>query len=253
MKISRRKNSRQEKRGVRREISIGPKVFTRLHPKLEIIFFSVEQADNRSKAQESAHLLKEVEKAIRLTFHKESIKSHLLIAPWSVAQQEFGEEAKHYQTSVEHLIKDVLQGKNLETQTAITNLVRYISLKYLIPLAVDDWKKINGNLQFDVVSGRKKTDSLHRWNVHYKLKKGDVYYHDDNQVLGAKLDFWKNVQTLPTPETNEALIHLEILPPIQKEMEKRIVEEMTSLIETFCKGKVKVYTLNKRKRSAVIS
>lgn len=251
MKISRRKNSRQEKRGVRREISIGPKVFTRLHPKLEIIFLSVEQADNRSKAQESAHLLKEVEKAIRLIFHKESIKNQMLIAPWSVAQREFGTEAKHYQTSVEHLIKDVLQGKNLETQTTITNLVRYISLKYLIPLAVDDCAKIKGNMQFDVVSGRKKTGSFHGRNFQ-RMKKGDVYYHDDIQVLGAKLDFWKNSKTLPTPETSEALIHLELLPPITKDMQKEIVSELKSLVEDFCNAKVKVFVLNQKKRKIKI-
>ncbi len=251
MKMSRQKNSRQEKKIVRRKVSISPEVFTRLHPQLKIIFLLVKQADNRSKARESAHLLQEVEKVIRLTFHQESIKNQMLIAPWSVAQREFGTEAKHYQTSVEHLIKDVLQGKNLETQTAITNLVRYISLKYLIPLAVDDCAKIKGNLQFDVVSGRKKTGSFHGRNFQ-RMKKGDVYYHDDTQVLGAKLDFWKNSKTLPTPETSEALIHLEILPPVKREMVKEIVEEMTSLIETFCNGNVKVYVLNKKKRSVTV-
>ena len=132
------------------------------------------------------------------------------------------------------------------TKTTITNLVRYVSLKYLVPLAVDDPSKIEGDLQFDVVSGKKRTGLFH------SLKKGDVYYHDTARIIGAKLEYWKSPKTLPAPETKEALIHLDLLPPITKEMERKIVSQLTSLIETFCNGKVSVYTLNRAMKSVTL-
>ncbi|MBI4152548.1 hypothetical protein HY495_02450 [Candidatus Woesearchaeota archaeon] len=228
------------------KMTITPAVFSRLHPKLNLIFLHVTQMDNQSKAEEAAHLLKEVEKVIRLTFHRETIKNKMLLAPWSVAQREFGEGARHYQTSVEHLIKDVQHGKELATRTTITNLVRYVSLKYLVPLAVDDRSKIEGDLQFDVASGKKRT------GLFRSLKKGDVYYHDAARVLGAKLNYWKSPKTLPTPETKEVLVHLDILPPVSKELQKKIVSELTSLIENFCNGRVVIDQLNRAKKSVVV-
>ena len=227
-------------------IEIASEVFARVHPKLNIVFLHVRKADNSAKSEEAGDLLEDVEEALRLIFHKETIKNHMFIAPWSVAQQEFGKDAKHYQTSVEHLLKDVLQGKNMITKNTLTNLVRFISLKYIVPLAVDDCAAITGNIQFAVTSGKKKTGVLST------LKSGEVYYHDDQNILGAKLDFWKNSKTLPTSDTTEALIHLEILPPITKYIQKEIVSELKSLVEDFCNAKVKVFVLNQNKRKIKI-
>jgi len=227
-------------------IEITSNAFARVHQKLNIIFLHVKNVDNQSKIEESSHLLHDIDRALRLIFHKETIKNHMLIAPWSVAQQEFGKDAKHYQTSVEHLLKDVLRGKNLLAKNTLTNLVQFVSLKYIVPVAVDDCAAIKGNLHFAVASGKKKIGILH------SLKSGELYYSDDQSVLGAKLDFWKNSKTIPTPKTKEALIHLEILPPITIEMQKEIVSELKSLVEDFCHAKVKVFFLNKQKRKIKI-
>lgn len=227
-------------------IEIAPQVFARVHPKLNLIFLHVKNADNQSKVEESSHLLHDIDRALRLIFHKETIKNHMLIAPWSVAQQEFGKDANHYQTSVEHLLKDVLRGKNLLAKNTLTNLVQFVSLKYIVPVAVDDCAAIKGNLHFTIASGRKKTGILHH------LKSGELYYSDDENVLGTKLDFWKNPKTVPTPKTTKALIHLEILPPITRDMQKEIVSELKSLVEDFCSAKVKVFVLNKKKRKIKI-
>ncbi len=227
-------------------IEITSDVFSRVHPKLNIVFLHLKNVDNSSKCQEAGHLLHDIDDALRLIFHKETIKNHMLIAPWSVAQQEFGKDAKQYHTSVEHLLKDVLRGKNLLAKNTLTNLVQFISLKYIVPVAVDDCATINGNLHFTTASGKRKIGILR------SLKKGEVYYHDDQNILGAKLDFWKNSKTIPTVKTREALIHLELLPPITTEMQKEIVSELKALVEDFCHAKVNVFVLNQKKRKIKI-
>ncbi|MBI4151424.1 hypothetical protein HY496_00510 [Candidatus Woesearchaeota archaeon] len=227
-------------------ISIAPPVFARLHPTFTLILLHARDLDNRSKVEESIHLLKEVENVIRLTFNRETLKNHMLLSPWNVAQQEFGKDARHYQTSVEHLIQQVLRGKEVSTKTTITNLVRYLSLKHILPLAADDIHALKGDIQFDVVQGKTKIGFLRR------LKKGDVYYRDAARILGAKLDYWKNQKTTPTPDTKEVLIHLEILPPVSKKQQERVIGELQSLIETFCNGKVKTYALHRTKKKVVV-
>ena len=72
------------------KISINKKVFSRFHSKFKVAFILVKNIDNNSKLRESLHLLEEAEQLIRLSFNKETVKNHHLMAPWSVAQEEFG-------------------------------------------------------------------------------------------------------------------------------------------------------------------
>ena len=228
------------------KIEISPAVFQAVHPQLSIVVILARHLDNSTKLIPSQHLLGEVENVTRMTFNKETMKNHHLIAPWAVVQEEFGKEARHYRTSVEHLLQDVLRHKNLSTKTTLLNLVRYLSLKYIVPAAVDDAATIEGNLLFTVATGKAKASLFHR------VKKGELYYRDEKKILGAKLDYWKNATTAPTPTTKDALIHLEILPPITKEVRDRIVGEFVSLIETFCGGTAKIVILNQKKMKAVL-
>ena len=108
---------------------------------------------NKIKITEAQHLLREVVELQRLSFNKDSVKTHHLIKPWDVAREEFGKSAKHYHTSVEKLLKEVLRKRNVQAKDTLTNLLRYLSLRHIIPFGVDDTDKLEGNLTFSVASG----------------------------------------------------------------------------------------------------
>ena len=42
------------------------------------------------------------------SMHKETLKNHHFISPWTTLQDGFGKEAKHYHTAVERLIKKIM-------------------------------------------------------------------------------------------------------------------------------------------------
>lgn len=220
-------------------ITIQPEVFQKLHPQFKVVVVLAKGIDNKSKAKEAHHLLKEVEKVVLMTFNKDTFKSHYLVAPWTVAQEEFGKKAKHYHTSVEQLLKKVLHHQNIEAKDTVTALLRYLALKHIIPFGADDPSKIKGGMTFAISTGK-------------KVKKGELYYHDDKNILGTKLDYWKNPKTALKSTSASALLHFEVLPPITKEKQKEIVKEATELIQTFCGGKVKVMVLDKKKSSALL-
>ncbi|MFH1276438.1 MAG: phenylalanine--tRNA ligase beta subunit-related protein [Candidatus Woesearchaeota archaeon] len=224
------------------KITIKKEVFKRFS-KLQVGFVYVEEADNKSKLTEAQDLLKNVEELIRLTFHKETIKNHNLISPWSVAQVEFGKEAKHYNTSVEGLLKLVLKKKKVATNDVLTTILNYISLRYLVPSGIDDYFKVVGNIEFALSKGKEKVDILR------SLKAGALYYHDNNVVLGTKLDFWRNKRTALTKDSTKALIHFDALPPIDRKKLNEILKETKEVISNFCGGKVKVFILDKKRNS----
>ena len=208
-------------------------VFKKIDSDLKIILIKAEGIDNHSKLPESLHLLHEAEKLVRLSFNVDTVKSHHLITPWVAAQQEFGESAQHYHTSVENLIHRVLKRKSITSRDTVTNLMNYISLKYIVPLGVDDFEKIQGNLTFALARGGEKAKLL------WLLKPKTFYYHDDVGILGTKLDHWKSFRTRLTSKSTSALLHLEVLLPLTTSKQHEIVDELKELITSFCGGKGK--------------
>lgn len=223
------------------KITVRPEVFQKLHPKFTAAFILAMGIDNQSKAKEAGHLLREMERIVLMTFNKDTYKTHHLIAPWTVAQEEFGNKAEHLHTSVEQLLKKVLNHKNVAAKDTATNLLRYLALKHIVPFGLDDPSKVTKEIVFGVSSGKEK-----------KLHKGVVYYRDAKKLLGAKLDYWKNTKTALKPVSKSALIHFEFLPPVNLQKQKEIITETTELLKAFCGGKIKVAVLDKKKNKVTL-
>ena len=222
------------------KIALDKEIFVK-YPQLKVGFIYAWGIDNRTNLKESIHLLRDVEDAVRLSFHKETVKNHYLISPWAVAQEEFGKEAKHYQTSVEKVLQKVLQRKKIAVTNVVTNILNYIALKHIIPIGVDDTAEVQGDITFSVATGKEKKGVLQ------KLKQGELYYHDEKGILGTKLDYWKNTRTKLIPTSVFGLVHLEALPPLTPKKVQAILKETTDLIQSFCGGKTKVLLLDKKK------
>lgn len=227
------------------KISIDNRVF-RKFPKLKIVFLLVKDIDNKKHLEDSQHLLTDIEEYIKLTFHKEELKNHYLISPWAVAQEEFGKKAQHYHTSVERLLKAVLKNRSVKAKDSLTNLVRYLALKEIIPFGVDDFSKISGDLKFSLSTGKERVNLLKT------IKEKALYYQDKESVLGTHLDFWRSKKTALTPNSSSALIHLMILPPLTQKKMGKTLQEVQDLIQSFCGGKIKVFSLSKGKPSVKI-
>lgn len=212
------------------KITIKPEVFKKVHPKLKIGLIYATSVDNKSQAKKANHLLAEVQEVVQLTFNKDTPKTHLLIAPWTAAKEEFGKKAKHYHTSVELLLQKALAKNRLETKDTVTALLRYLALKHIVPFGADDPTKIKGDITFEV-------------------KKEDLQYRDAKKVLGRKLDYWKNAKTMLNKDSWCALIHFEFLPPVSPAKQKEIVDETVGLLQAFCGAETKIAVLDKNKNS----
>jgi len=226
-------------------IKISNKVFSK-YPKLQLGIILIKDIDNKTKLKDSLHLLKEAERFIHLTFNKENIKNHHLISPWSVAKEHFGSKATHYHTSVEKLLNKTIKKRKISTKDVLTNVVRYLSLKHIIPVGVDDLDKIEGNINFSMATGREKRSLLKNLNA------GDLFYSDRESVLGSKLDSWKVRRTKLSDKTVSVLIHFDFLPPLTKKKVNEVMRDASSLVNNFCGGKIKYFILDKKKTSMKI-
>jgi DNA/RNA-binding domain of Phe-tRNA-synthetase-like protein len=228
------------------KVIIKKEVFKKFHPEFRVAFILAEKVDDKTKLKESNELLKEIRDMIYLLFRKESIKSHHLISPWAVIQQEFNGKGKHHHTSLEKLLTKIIKKRKVKTSSVLINLVKYLSLKHMVPVTVDDFDKIKGSLTFGLSSGKERIKLLKG------LNKNTLFYQDKKGILGKKLDFWKSSRTNPGRKTKAYLIHIEALPPVSGKKLKEIVNDLSGLIDSFCCGKTKLVILNKRKNSVEI-
>ncbi|HLC88825.1 MAG TPA: hypothetical protein VJG49_02200 [Candidatus Nanoarchaeia archaeon] len=210
-----------------RTISISSDVFAQL-PNLQIVFFVVKNLKNNQKMQESQHLFNDLQELTKLTYHQKSSKNKMLLSPLKIAQQEYGKQMRHYHSSLERLLQEVLAKKKQRTDT-LTNLVHYLMLRYSVPLGVDDIELIQGNLTFAM-------DGSH------------LYYYDRKVTLGTNFDYWKNSNTKVTMNSTSALIHFPFLPHTTPEQARELTQELQSLVKSFCGGSIKTFTLNSKKR-----
>src|SRR3989344_5760429 len=215
------------------KITVKPEVFKKVNPQLKVHVIHAAGVDNKTQAKKANHLLAEMQKVILLTFNQDTAKSHLLVAPWTVAKEEFGKKAQHYHTSVELLLQKVLRKQSIKSKDTVTALLRYLALKHIVPVSADDPTKIKGDISFEV-------------------NKNDLCYRDAKRILGRKLDYWKNIKTAVSPYSWCALVHFEFLPPVSTQKQKEIVNEAAELLQTFCGAETKIAVLDKKKNSVTI-
>jgi len=227
------------------KIEIKKEVFNK-YPQLRLVFFVLKKINNQHHLEESRHLLEEMENYVHLSFNKDNLKTHLLIAPWATAQQEFGPKAHHYHTSVERLMRKVFEHKSILTKDTLTNVLQYLCLKHIVPGSADDLEQVQGNLTFALAKGKEKV------SLFAELKEKAFYYRDEKGVLGLKLDYWKSSRTRVGKNTTKALVHFGILPPLTLKQRTKLIQEAEESFKDFLQTPVKVIILNSRKTTAKI-
>ncbi len=232
------------------KIVFSPSVFKKF-PQLQVFFLFARDIDNSKALKESQDLVRDIAALVRQTFHADTLKTHHLLSPWNIARQGFGRKAKHYQTSLETLLRKASQGKKVISGNVLENIVTFISLKHLVPLSSDDAKFVRAPITFtvagkDLIPLKKKGKMTKEEKV---LLRGDFFYHDRQGILGAKLDFFKSKRTGLSKKTTAAMVHGEILPPLKEEEIQTVNQELVQLIQNFCGGKISLALADKKHRT----
>ena len=221
------------------KVKIHKSVFTEF-PKLRVALLLVTEIDNKTKLEESVNLLEDIGEFARLTFNKDTLENHSLLATWKLAQENSGKDIKQRQSALEKNLNRVLANKDISKKNVLDNILNYVSLKNLIPITADDCAEIKGEIHFKIIKGTEKLKSLKQ------LPKGVLFYRDSTKVLGTKFDFWKSPHARLTPETWSALIHLEAIAPMTNKRFNEVVRETKDLVQVFTGGEVTKLVLDKK-------
>ena len=228
------------------KVEIDKKVFSSFNQKFMVGVIRCAGIDNSGSPADIHEMLRDIEELIRVNFTPITIKTHNLITAWQAAVAHFGEKAKHYQSNVERMMKLVLDGEDIKSVNKLHDLCNFISLKYLVPMGVNDSKKISGNLRFVIASGKEK---FHADKEATGVEAGELILRGNAEVLSRKLDYRQSPKAAVSEKTKNAVVHIEAVPPVSEEKLRNITEELAGLIRIFCGGKIKRAVLSKKKPS----
>ena len=125
-----------------------------------------------SPSPEIAALLRSIEAEFKAKHTVDSLATLPKIADWREAYRQFGFSPSAHRSSVEALLRRVVQGKELPSINPLVDLYNYVSLKYLVAAGGDDLDKVEGELFLTFADGTEKFVMLGSDKAEHRSKKG---------------------------------------------------------------------------------
>ena len=228
------------------KFKIEKEVFEKF-PGLNIGIVIARNIDNKGQDKGISHLLSEIENLIETDFTPAKISKHKLISPWKRVFLAFGAKPEIHHTSLEKLMRIVMEEGSLKRENKLVDTYRYLSLKHLVPIAADDLQQVMGDISLTLAKGDEFFVSALGEKGSESPKKEEVIYKDDIQVLNRRWNSEECYKTMIVENTRDAILYVEGLYPVTEEEVASITEELAGLVEGFLKGDSKFVVLNENK------
>lgn len=223
-------------------LKINPKIFEN-NPGLLIGVLVVKNIDNTANNSEIKGLLRGVEAVLREKYTAEEINQHSHIITWREAHKKFGNDPKRYLPSVWAVTKRVVKGGELPTINNLVDLYNYICLKYVVPVGGEDLDKCAGDIVLDYARGDEEFLEI-GGSENNLPQAGEIVYKDDRGVLCRKFNWREADRTKLTNNTQNAILVIEVLPPVNRETLGTALEELKELVQKYCGGDAKDFILD---------
>ena len=230
---------------------VDDQIFT-LYPELCLGVVVASGLDNRGSSDELRALIRDQQNTIRENINPETLSQLPKIAAWRRAYSSFGAKPKKYKSSVESLYRMVLKGIDLRRINTIVDIYNYISIKHMVPLGGDDISRVEGDIMLRFAREGELFRPLNSGEME-RTKQGEVIYADDAEVLCRRWNWRECDKTKMTEDTENALLVVEGLPPVDRDEVEKIVEELSGLMEKFCGGIICLEILHREKTEIAFS
>lgn len=219
-----------------KRVKIDAKVLS-LVPSANVSVIVVKGLDNKGSNPDIKKLVDGVQRIVAVDMA--DYKSHPVIQSWKNIYSSFG--SKH-NSSVEALVKRVVNGEGVKEVNKLVDLHNFLSLKHVIPVGVYDLDKVDGNVELAVSNGNEKFVPLGSSDVEHPLV-GEVIYRDDMKVLCRRWNNKDSNSTKVDEDTKNAIVFIDSVNHSRDEIEM-ISEEAVSLIKEHIGGDAYYYILD---------
>jgi len=238
------------KRSTQGLFSIDPAIMTSYpHAKMGVLI--CKGLSNEERHPEIEALLRKTEEEVRQKYNVEGLAALPKIADWREAYRKFGFSPSAHRSSIEALLRRVLQGKQLPSISSIVDLYNIVSLKYVLAAGGDDLDKVEGGINLTVADGSELFIMLGT-DKPEPIKKGEVIYRDDKEVLCRSWNYRECEKTKITPATKNVCLVLEGLEHTASEETHQAIAELKHLLQKYCHGSYQEFFLDKNTLEAAL-
>lgn len=186
--------------------------------------------------------LRATENKIREKYNLENLTSLPKIIDWREAYRKFGCKPSQFRSSIEALLRRVLQGKELSSINPIVDTYNIVSLETLLPIGADDLDHVEGNITLTIADGSELFVMLGKDSPD-KIQPGEVIYKDDREVLCRAWNYRECEKTKITPTTTNCILVIEGLEHTTREEILIALERLKNLLQPFGKGRMESFLL----------
>lgn len=204
--------------------------------------------DNSQNKAEITELLRQAEAGLTGKFGDTPVIEHPHVAIWREAYRKFGAKPKDYPSSVENLTRRVLNGTVIGHINNLVSLYNTISLRHILPVGGEDLDKIVSDVLLTwaghdepaiLLLGEKEARAPHA---------GEIIYKDAAGAICRRWNWKEADRTKLTPETKNAFLVIESLPPVSRDAVEAAARDLAELVERYCGGAVSTAFLDKDTR-----
>lgn len=183
-------------------------------------------------------LLRDEEARVRSIIGPAPVTEHPRVAPWREAYRAFGAKPKDNPSSIESLIRRVAKGGSLPSINTLVDLYNVISLRHLLPAGGEDLDQIRGEIILTRAGAVEAPVRLLGEADERPPHPGEVIYRDDIGAICRRLNWKEADRTRLTPETRNAVLVIEGIPPISTAEVRAALTDLAHLITANCGGEV---------------
>lgn len=224
------------------KLRIDPNIFEQ-HPDLKLGLVIIRNVDNTRRNSALESLLRGVCAQKAKMFASKDVNAESKILVWNHAYGKFGINPEKFPCSTAKLLNKLKETGKVDHVSAIVDICNYFSLKYLLPIRVDDLDWLCGDLNLQFTKGGeafRKMDSIDVMEV----KEGEAAYVDKGGIIARYWNHQRCERTKVTARTVNAGIFIEDLSKIHMDAFGAIVNEVAEAVVKYIGGTVEPYILN---------
>jgi DNA/RNA-binding domain of Phe-tRNA-synthetase-like protein len=157
--------------------------------------------------------MRDTEQALQSRYTLDGVAQVPGIKVWREAYKAFGVKKTSYRSSVERLLRRVLQGRGLPSVSPFVDAYNEVSARFLLPLGADDLDLVEGDLFFRVgrpddsfvpLGGGEEGETE-------PPKPGEIVYADSAKILCRRWNWYQDARSPVTADTTRAVLTVQCL------------------------------------------
>jgi DNA/RNA-binding domain of Phe-tRNA-synthetase-like protein len=186
---------------------------------------------------ELVSILRDTEKALHNKVNADDPASHVRINSWREAYRLFGAKPAKFRSSIEGMVRRVLNGNELPGINTVVDIGNILSLRHIITAGAHAIDVVTGDISLRRATG-KESFTPFGTDITEQTEPGEIIFTEGDNCLVRRWSWRQAEHTSIKSSTTAFEMNIDGLPPVTKDETEKICMEAVELIKKFCGGVV---------------